>query len=146
MEALVMPDRLRVVLIILTIAVAVSCGTTSPSTPLSGTWAGTLTDSVYGAGTFTSTITEIGTNLTGSYTDTFPKLLIAGTVEGTVNGSSVTLTITPPSGGLPCAATETGTLNSTNPSVSGTYASLSTCTGTQTTGAFSGTITAGSGS
>ena len=137
-----MPDRLRVVLIILTIAVAVSCGTTSPSTPLSGTWAGTLTDSVYGAGTFTSTIAEEGTSLAGSYADTFPKLVISGTV----NGSSVTLTITPPSGGLLCVATETGTLNSTNTSASGTYASLSTCTGTQTTGTFSGTITANSGS
>ena len=142
-----MPDRLRAALIILTIALAVSCGTTSPSTPpLSGTWAGTLTDSVYGAGTFTSTIAEEGTSLAGSYTDTFPKLVIAGTVNGTVNGSSVTLTITPPSGGLICVATETGTLNSTNTSVSGTYASLSTCTGTQTTGTFSGTITASSGS
>ena len=142
-----MPDRLRVVLIIPTIALAVSCGTTSPSPqPLSGTWAGTVTDSVYGAGTFTSTIAEDGTSLAGSYSATFPKLVTNETVNGTVNGSSVTLTITPTVSGLVCAVTETGTLNSTNTSVSGTYASLSTCTGTQTTGAFSGTITASSGS
>ncbi|HEY6358288.1 MAG TPA: hypothetical protein VIX35_08580 [Vicinamibacterales bacterium] len=140
-----MPNRLRAVLLILTTVLAMSCGTTSPSTPLTGTWAGTLTDSVYGAGTFTSTITEVGTNLTGSYTDTFPKIVISGSVEGTVNGSGVTLTITP-SAPLICPVTETGTLNSTNTSVSGTYASLSTCTATQTTGTFSGTITAGSGS
>jgi hypothetical protein len=142
-----MRDPRRVVLLVLTIALAVGCGYgTTPSAPLTGTWNGTLTDSVAGAGTFASTITESGSSLSGMYTDTFPNLPSAnnsGTVSGTVNGSNVTLTTTP-SSSLICGVTETGTLNAANTQVSGTYASLTSCTATHTTGSFSGTITAAS--
>jgi hypothetical protein len=145
-----MPDRRRVVLIILTVALGVSCGYSpaTPSTPLSGAWAGTLTDSVAGAGTFSSTITESGSTLSGTYTDTFPGLPTAnnsGTLSGTVNGSSVTIT-TSPTNSLICGVIEAGTLNSANTQVTGTYASVASCAATHTTGSFTGTITAGAGS
>lgn len=144
-----MADRLRVVLIILTFAITVSCGssTTSPSSPLSGTWTGTLTDSVAGAGTTQATITESGMTLTGTYTDTFPSLPIAnnsGTLSGTVNGSSVSIT-TSPSSAVICAVLETGTLNAASTQVTGTYASVSSCTATHTTGTFTATIAASLG-
>ncbi len=83
-----------------------SCGgdgnDSSPSGSLSGNYAGTVQDNVVGDGTVKVTLTESNTSLSGTLQTTFvnpqrnPFLrLDSGTVRGTVNGTTITLTFTP---------------------------------------------------
>jgi len=84
-----------------------SCGgdgnDSSPSSSLSGNYAGTVQDNVVGDGTVQVTLTESNTLVSGTLQTTFvnpqqrnPFLrLDSGTVRGTVNGTSITLTFTP---------------------------------------------------
>src|ERR1700730_16605150 len=96
-----MACRLRLVLVVLSLAATLACGSSpsssSPPTPsLTGTWVGTQTDSVVGTGNLQATLSQSGSTLSGTYTLSFPNPIFnsSGALSGTVNGSSVSLTAT----------------------------------------------------
>ena len=74
-------------------------GNSSPFGSISGNYAGTLQDSIAGAGTVQGTLSESGSSLSGMFQTTFTQsgrtVTSSGTVSGTVNGTSITLTLTP---------------------------------------------------
>jgi hypothetical protein len=67
----------RVALVVMSLVAAVNCGGSSPSSPstpsLTGTWVGTTTDSLVGAGNMRVTISQSGSSLTGTWASTFPN-------------------------------------------------------------------------
>jgi hypothetical protein len=136
-----MSGRLRVVLVILSLAATVNCGGSSPSAPstpsLTGTWVGTETDTVAGTGVLQSTVSQSGSTLSGTYSLTFPNPIFSnsGTLTGTVNGSNVSMTATPGSAAI-CPALDTATVNGAGTQITGTYVGVSTCNLTHQTGSF----------
>jgi hypothetical protein len=92
---------------------------------------------VAGTGSLQSTITQSGSTLSGTYSLTFsnPVFSNSGTLSGTVNGSSVSMTATP-GNTLICPALDTATLNAAATQITGTYAAVSGCNLTHQTGSF----------
>ena len=128
----------------LSLAATVTCGGSSPSTPstpstpsLTGTWIGTETDTIAGTGNLQSTISQSGSTLSGTYSLSFPNPMFSngGTVSGTVNGSTVSITATPSNPAI-CPALDTATLNAAANQITGTYAAVSGCNLTHQTGTF----------
>ena len=136
--------RFRAVLIILSLVATVNCGSSSPSSPstpsLTGTWVGTEIDTVAGTGAAQSIITQSGSALSGTYSLTFtnPIFSNSGSLSGSVNGSTVSLTATP-SNPLICPAADTATLNAAATQLTGTYAAISSCNLTHQMGSFTAT-------
>ena len=103
---------------------ACSDSSTSPTpTDLSGTWTGTLTDSRVGNGTARVTFSPSGTGLSGTWSSTFPDPSNnnSGTLSGSVNGSSVMITLTP-SVPISCPFQVTATVAGNQ--MTGTYAAV----------------------
>jgi hypothetical protein len=136
-------SRLRVVLIILSLAATINCSSSpsSPSTPnMTGTWVGTETDTVAGVGSLQATVSQSGTTLSGTYSLTFSNGIFSnsGALNGTVNGLNVSMTATPTSTTI-CPATNTATLNDAATQITGTYAVVSGCTLSRQMGSFTAT-------
>lgn len=119
------PTRLCSVLV-LALMVAGCDNPSKPSGPLTGTWSGTLTDSVVGAGTVRLTIAQSGQSLTGSWGSTFsdPTFNNSGTLTGTFSGSAATITLSP-SSPTTCPFFVTATVSGS--AMTGTYAAIN-CT------------------
>jgi hypothetical protein len=136
-----MSRRLRMVLIVVSLAATVTCGGSTPSSPstpsLAGTWVGTETDAVAGTGSLQSTISQSGSTLSGTYALSFSNPIFSngGTLTGTVNGSSVSMTATPSNPAI-CPALDAATVNATATQITGTYAAVSGCIFTHQTGTF----------
>jgi hypothetical protein len=91
---------------------------------LTGTWAGTIQDSVAGVGTLLFTFTQTDTRLTGSWQTAFtdPRNNNAGTLSGTVGDPSIALVLStsqPPA----CSFTVAANRDDEN-HFKGTYASF----------------------
>ena len=101
---------------------------------VSGTFRGTIQDSVAGTGTATVTLAQDGSDLTGTFQTTFanPSNNGSGSVRGSVNGNTITLQ-TAPSVPTACPFNVTATVQGGQ--VTGTYAAFN-CTV-----AASGTLT-----
>jgi hypothetical protein len=102
----------------------VACGSspTSPSAAASvtGTWLGTITsEQVAGSGSARVDFAGTNSNLTGTWSVTGPSGPDSGTLNGAVNGSAVTLTLTP-SVPVNCPYAVTATMSGTQ--LTGTYA------------------------
>jgi hypothetical protein len=82
--------------VILVLALASCSGGSGGATKsLSGSWAGTINDSMAGQGTVTASISQSGNNIVGTWQATFPDLVNGGTLEGYVNGNSVVFSLYP---------------------------------------------------
>ena len=148
-----------VALVVATFSVACGSGTSSPTAPtppaggqsgattLTGTWAGSASDStgsMMGSGmtgsmmgNMTWTIVQTGNTFTG--TMQFPGYMGGGgqmAVSGTINGSTATFTMTMPSGSMmagsvTCTATATGTFDfdALMTQMHGSYGGTNSCSG-----------------
>jgi hypothetical protein len=97
---------------------------------VTGTFRGTIQDSIAGTGTITVTLAQDDSDLIGTYQTTFadPRNNSAGSVEGEVQGNAVTLTATPsvtPFVPTACPFNVTAIVNGDQ--ISGTYAAFN-CT------------------
>ena len=101
-------------------------GNSSPFGSVSGNYAGTIQDSVAGAGTVKGTLSESGSSLSGTFQATSANLqFLSGTVSGTINGTSITLTFTP---SVPTSCPANITLNQVSATqLTGTYVAFN-CT------------------
>jgi hypothetical protein len=96
-------------------------GPTGPD--ITGTWTGTLNDSLAGVGTVRLTIIQSGSRLSGTWASTFqdPTFSNSGTLTGTYSGTSATITLTPGGqGACPFRVTATPTATA----ITGTYAAV----------------------
>ncbi len=117
--------RLSRFLLVAGLVVAGGCGddlATAPSSPLAGTWAGTMTDDVAGPGTLRVTLSESPGSVTGTWATTFPAGDDGGSLGGSVNGSSLTLVLTPTNDPSACSISVFATIN--GDSIAGTYTAL----------------------
>jgi hypothetical protein len=112
--------------------------TTEPSGTFTGTWAGTINDSVSGLGTARLILTQVGAGVTGTYTTTFPNAALnrAGTASGTATGATAAIFLTPSavtvcSGSLTLSGTMGASVTLTSTKMTGTYSVLG-CTGAAT--------------
>ena len=97
---------------------------------VTGTFRGTIQDSIAGTGTITVTLAQDDSDLIGTYQTTFadPRNNGAGSVEGEVHGNAVTLTASPsvtPLVPTACPFNVTAIVNGDQ--ISGTYAAFN-CT------------------
>jgi hypothetical protein len=83
--------------VILLVALTNCGGGDDEDNDVSGTYTGTIQDAFAGTGTLRATISQSGSSLSGTFQTTFPdpQQNNSGTISGTVNGSVVTLTLTP---------------------------------------------------
>ena len=119
------PWRMHGVILFLVLAcVMTSCSGDEEDTSLSGTYVGTIQDSVVGAGTVRITLSQTGSTLSGTWQMTFanPNFTNSGSLSGTVSGQSITLTLTP-SNPTTCPFNVTATMMGANRFV-GTYAAF----------------------
>lgn len=72
-----------------------SSGGGSASFDYSGTWTGTIQDSVAGQGNVTLTMTQNGDDLAGTWESTFAEGTNGGSAVGVVNGNEVVLELHP---------------------------------------------------
>jgi hypothetical protein len=102
---------------------------TGPSGTFTGTWSGTIVDSVAGIGTARLILTQTGSGITGTYTTTFTNTALnrAGTASGTASGATASVFLTP-SAVVVCSASLT---------LSGTMGASLTLSGTKVTGTYS---------
>ena len=65
------------------------------SPPLTGTWTGTIQDSLAGTGTALLTFSQTGSNVSGTWQFTFQNLVnnAAGTLSGTAGDPAIALTL-----------------------------------------------------
>ena len=131
-----MYQRLRIVAVLLTIALATSCddGPTSPGGAFVGTWAGAIVDSAAGTGTAKLVLTQSGSGISGSFTATFPNSSFdrTGTVSGTATANAASIFLTP-AAPLSCGLSGTigTTLSLSGTKATGNYALLA-CSGAVT--------------
>ena len=97
---------------------------TSPSASLTGTWTGTIQDSLVGAGTARVTLAQSGSSLSGTWSFTAGADTNSGSLSGSVTGSSLSAMLTP-SVPTSCPFQVTATINGNT--ISGTYAAVN-CT------------------
>jgi len=125
-----MSRGLGLVVLAVLLSVSIACGDspTSPSAAsISGTWSGSITDSVAGPGAVRVSFGQSGTSLSGTWSSTFfqnPSNNNAGTLSGNVNGSSVSALLTPTVPGN-CPFQVTATANGSQTQMSGSYAAVS---------------------
>ena len=154
-----MVDHMRKVLRLIPLLglFAAACGSnanapTSPSSSssLTGTWAGTATDSSTsalggggmmgqaGMGTMTWQLTENGSSVTGTMSFSgMPSTMMKGTLSGTMSGQDMTFTMNMPSGSMmsgSCIAQATGTMHFNGSTMTGTYSGMNSCDGPFTNG------------
>jgi hypothetical protein len=124
-----------------------SGGTTpSPATPanIAGTWSGSASDSS-GTGTMTWVITQNGAAISGTLAIVATDVNVAGagTISGSVDGTSITFTLTIPAGGFgapyaSCTSTSSGTATVAGSAISGSYtgnvSGATNCSGAITAG------------
>jgi len=120
----------RIALVAAGALLVAACGSSSPApTPLdlSGTWNGSMTDSVAGPSTIQIVISQSGTTLTGTWTQTYPDPNLNaletqlggnfGSFTGSTGGNTVALLLAPQRSqacSYPIASTATtSTLNGT---------------------------------
>jgi hypothetical protein len=142
-------------LLVMAALLCTACGSssmTSPSTPsptatptptptpaptnFTGTWNGTVTDSLCGAGTFQGVLTQSGSSVTGTGTVGFARIAcggVKGSFSGTASGASLQATLQSNDPQY-CSLALTATLSGST--LTGTYAAVS-CAYTET-----GTISA----
>jgi hypothetical protein len=138
-----MQIRLCTLLVVLAVVTA-GCGSssspTTPSVSLTGTWVGTEIDTVAGTGNLTAILTQSGSTLSGTYSLTFPNPIFSnsGTLNGTLNGSSISMTATPSLATF-CPALDTATVNSAGTQITGSYAAVASCVLAHQQGSFSTT-------
>jgi hypothetical protein len=97
---------------------------------VTGTFRGTIQDSIAGTGTITVTLAQDGNDLRGTYQTTFadPRNNGAGSVDGEVHGNGVTLTASPSvTSFVPPACPFNVTAFVNGAQISGTYAAFN-CT------------------
>ena len=118
----------RFVLLVLVSVLAVvltSCGGSATgggsSFSYSGTWVGTIADSVAGPGTVTATMSQSGSNLVGTWQSTFAAGSNGGTLAGQVRTNDVLIELYP-SNPMYCPYAVVG--NRSGGTLSGTYAAF----------------------
>jgi hypothetical protein len=151
--------RLFVIVFALSLGVAaIACGgggsggTTTPTEPsppasnlnIAGTWTGSAYDAAgnfSGPGAMTWQITQTGAAFSGTMTitDSGTNVTGRGTVSGTVSGSSLTFSMSVPSGGFDspyaaCTANVTGSGVAAASSINGNYTGTSSCSGAISSG------------
>ena len=104
-------------------------GSSSPNGPstssVSGTWTGSITSNqAAGSGPARVTLSQTGNNLSGTWSVTGPNSPDSGSLTGSINGSGVSLTLSP-SVPTNCPYTVTATVSGN--SMNGTYAAFN-CT------------------
>ena len=109
--------------------VSARCGGDSPTSPsapvsLTGTWTGTIQDSLVGAGTARVTIAQSGSSLTGTWSFTAGGDTNSGSLSGSVTGSSLSVTLTP---SVPTSCPFQVTATVSGNTITGTYAAFN-CT------------------
>ena len=118
---------LLALLMILALVLA-SCGGSSAgggsSFTYSGTWVGTIVDSVAGPGTVTATMSQSGSNLVGTWQSTFADGSNGGTLAGLIRTNDVIIELYP-SNPMYCPYAVVG--NRSGATLSGTYAAFN-CT------------------
>ena len=117
-------------LVLVLILALMGCG--GSESDLTGTWAGTIQDSVAGVGTLLFTFTQTDTRLTGTWQTAFtdPRNNNAGTLSGTVGDPAIALVLStsqPPACSFTVAATRDG---DDEDHFTGTYAAFN-CASTQ---------------
>lgn len=118
--------KIMFVLFIIGCSTITSCGSEnsdSNTIDITGTWKGTANDNVGGTGNFTVTLSQSASKVTGTWYISFPSVGYdnAGNVSGTINGSSVSATLTPSD---PTDCPFNLTANVSGKQMSGTYASF----------------------
>jgi hypothetical protein len=63
---------------------------------VSGVYRGTIQDSLVGTGTITATLVQQGTAISGAFDTSFAAGNGGGSVSGSLDGTMLTLTVTPP--------------------------------------------------
>ena len=117
-------------IVVASLVMAAGCAPSmsAPSTAsFAGTWVGSVNPTGAATGRLQLTLTQSGSQLTGTWVITFPNASqnSSGTVSGGVtNGSTMSADLQ--SGGIPtsCPSTVSGTLNATATEVTGTFASV----------------------
>jgi hypothetical protein len=97
----------------------VGCGGDDDEDNLSGTYRGTMQDSLVGTGTITATLAQTDSTVTGTFQTSFPEGNGGGNVSGTRRDDALTLTVTPPQPPA-CPLTVTATIDGDK--IQGTYA------------------------
>jgi hypothetical protein len=116
------------------------CATSPSATGEAGAWAGTVVSTPFGSGTLVFSLSDSSGALSGTWTLSYPNTADnnSGSLVWTLNGSAVTLTLTP---NVPvpasCVYNLTGTITNTT-SMSGSYATVN-CT-LADSGSFSATL------
>jgi hypothetical protein len=91
---------------------------------VAGTWVGTTSDNLVAAGNLRATILQSGASLSGTWASTNSSNTSGGMLSGSVDGSSVSVTLTP-NIATTCPLSVTATVNGSQ--MTGTYAAAS-CT------------------
>jgi len=113
------------IVLALTLALLGCSGDEEPN--LTGTWTGTIQDSVAGPGTILLTIAQSGTQLTGTWQTTFgdPANNNGGSLSGTVGGGTSIALVLTASRSQACSYTVAATRDEDNDKhFTGTYASF----------------------
>lgn len=95
----------------------------TPSVNVAGNYTGPLSDNTVGPGSITLALSQSGSSLSGTFQDTFtnaPQGNNAGTVSGSISGSTIQLTATS-SNPNACPFSVTATVGSSG-QIQGTYA------------------------
>lgn len=103
-----------------------ACQSTSFS--YSGSWKGSILDSVAGPGTVTVSMTEAGSDIVGTWQAVFSSGSNGGSLTGVINGSSVVIDLEPSN---TSACPYNVVANRSGSTVSGNYSAYN-CTGTIT--------------
>jgi hypothetical protein len=116
---------------------------TGDSIDLTGSWSGTGDDSS-GPGQFTWQLMQSGGSFSGTFTATDASSGVTGrgSVSGTLSGTSVTFSLTIPSGGFDapfadCNASASGQGTASASTVSATYSGTNSCSGAIASGQLS---------
>jgi len=125
-----------VVVLVLLLAVASGCAPnpTRPSS-ITGTWVGTVASNIVGNLSMQLTLTQSGTAVSGTFTQTVPGAAssFGGPLTGTIDGSALSLALNFGT----CTRTWTGTWSGTT--LSGTYVASGVC-GNMDQGTFTVTL------
>jgi len=84
-------------LLLPTSLVFVLAACTSGGFSYTGSWSGTINDSVAGAGTITASLAQSGSTFAGTWQAVFSSGTNGGSLTGTVNGTSVIVDLEPSS-------------------------------------------------
>ncbi len=127
-----MKQRAQLIVVVTFIAFLITACVTTPGgggvINYSGSWVGSIQDSVAGSGTVSATLTQSGTSIVGTWQAVFAAGTNGGSLSGVVNGSQVILELFPSSvTACPFRVVATGSATS----MSGNYAAFN-CTGSIT--------------